>query len=53
VWGGPEGGGRPQPKAATDLASAKRGAVELPKVVRSALPQLDLKGLPVPKRSGR
>ncbi|MGK0362020.1 MAG: hypothetical protein ACI9U2_004340, partial [Bradymonadia bacterium] len=37
-------------KAATDLASAKRGGVQLSAVVKSALPQLKIKGLPEPTR---
>jgi len=44
-WGGPPGGGPKGVAAAEDLASAPRGAVELTKVVRSALPAYKLPGL--------
>ena len=43
-WGGPPGGGNGL-SAADDVASAPRGAVELTKVVRSALPAYKLPGL--------
>jgi len=49
-WGGPPNGGDNSPTAATDLANAPRGQVALKKVVRSALPQLNLPGIPVPQR---
>ncbi len=53
VWGGPPGGGGSSPTAATDLANAPRGQLALKKVVRSALPQLNLPGMPVPSRGKR
>jgi hypothetical protein len=43
-WGGPPGGGEPKPAAATGLANAPRGKVELKKVVRSSIPALGLMG---------
>ena len=49
-WGGPPGGKTNQIRAATKLASAKRGAISLPKLVRSALPQWNLPGKSAPKR---
>jgi hypothetical protein len=49
-WGGPPAGGQQKLKAAQDLANAKRGAISLPKVVQSALPQLGIKGMPAPQR---
>ena len=48
-WGGPPTGGD-KIKAATDLASAKRGGIALNAVVKSALPQLDIQGKPEPAR---
>ncbi|MGK0361882.1 MAG: hypothetical protein ACI9U2_004202 [Bradymonadia bacterium] len=48
-WGGPPNGGN-KIKAASDLANAPRGAVELAKTVRSALPELGIKGMPTPAR---
>ena len=48
-WGGPPDGGKGV-QAAKDLANAERGALKLGAVVRSALPQLNLAGLPEPKR---
>ena len=51
-WGGPPDGSD-STKAATGLASAPRGRVVLDKVVTSALPQLDLVGLPAPKHPKR
>lgn len=48
-WGGPPSGGK-KLKAATDLASAKRGGVKLDSIVKSALPRLGIQGMPEPKR---
>ncbi|MCB9535515.1 MAG: DUF2330 domain-containing protein [Myxococcales bacterium] len=50
VWGGPPSGGEGSTKAATGLAAAPRGAVQLKAVVRSKLPALDIPGMPLPKR---
>jgi hypothetical protein len=50
-WGGPPGGGEPSPIAARDLAAAPRGGVELQEVVRSALPQLGLRGHAAPSHA--
>jgi hypothetical protein len=36
------------PQTAADLANAKRGVFELPKVVRSSVPSLELRGAPRP-----
>ncbi|MBL8683406.1 MAG: DUF2330 domain-containing protein [Myxococcales bacterium] len=45
VWGGPVGGGAQQPaRPALDLASRTGGAVELPRVVRTAVPELGIRG---------
>jgi hypothetical protein len=41
IWGGPPGGGEPQPAAATGLASAPRGSVSLVKSVRSGLDDVE------------
>ncbi len=49
-WGGPPQGQANKTQAATNLASAKRGAVKLKKSVRSNLPQLSLPGKSAPKR---
>ncbi|MFN3201970.1 MAG: DUF2330 domain-containing protein [Bradymonadia bacterium] len=51
-WGGPPGNFKNKKKAAaaTELANAPRGKVELNKVVRSNLPQLKIDGMPTPKR---
>ncbi|MFN3201972.1 MAG: DUF2330 domain-containing protein [Bradymonadia bacterium] len=51
-WGGPPSNpkGKKKAAAATDLANAPRGEVELNKVVRSNLPQLKIDGMPAPKR---
>ena len=49
-WGGPPMGGSKAVKAATDLANTPRGGVTLGAVVKSALPQLDIKGKPQPVR---
>jgi len=48
-WGGPPEGGNGL-QAAQDLAEAKRGTTQLAQVVKSALPQLKLPGMPEPKR---
>ena len=42
VWGGPPGGDEPQPIAATGLAFAPRGKLDLPMVVASDVPELGL-----------
>jgi hypothetical protein len=45
VWGGPVGGGAQQPvRPALDLATRAGGAVELPRVVRTAVPELGIRG---------
>ena len=49
-WGGPPAGKTSNTQAATNLASAKRDAVQLKTVVRSNLPQLALPGKSAPKR---
>ena len=41
-WGGPPGGDEPQPIAATGLAFAPRGQLDLPLVVAEDVPELDL-----------
>ncbi len=41
-WGGPPGGDPPQPIAATGLAFAPRGAIDLPMVVAHDVPELGL-----------
>ena len=51
VWGGPPGGGQPQPEAARGLALAPRGKVKLPASVRSPVPLLGLPGQPPPHRN--
>jgi hypothetical protein len=48
-WGGPPDGGGTPAVAATGLAQAPRGQMTLQQVVRSALPQLDLKGQAPPE----
>ena len=50
VWGGPPDGGDKRISHAGDLANQPRGGVKLSQVVRSALPQLGLPGLPLPQR---
>ncbi|MSP61248.1 MAG: DUF2330 domain-containing protein [Myxococcales bacterium] len=50
VWGGPPGGGQRALQHANDLANAPRGQIALRRVVRSALPQLGLPGMAVPRR---
>jgi hypothetical protein len=49
-WGGPPGGGAHSPQAAKGLASAPRGALQLPKVIRSPVPTLGIAGQPPPRR---
>ena len=41
-WGGPPGGDEPQPIAATGLAFAERGKLDLPMVVAEDVPELGL-----------
>jgi len=52
-WGGPPSGREQQPMAATGLANAPRGKIELAKVVRSPLPELGLPGQTPPHKGGR
>jgi MYXO-CTERM domain-containing protein len=42
IWGGPPGGDEPQPIAATELAFAPRGKLQLPAVVAQDVPELGL-----------
>jgi hypothetical protein len=49
-WGGPPGGGSPEPTAAKGLANAPRGSVTLSKVIRSPVPTLGIPGQPPPRR---
>ncbi|MEE2788566.1 MAG: DUF2330 domain-containing protein [Myxococcota bacterium] len=51
-WGGPPNGGTgpKKPMSATGLAHAKRGHIKLPELIRSALPQWNIPGKPMPKR---
>jgi MYXO-CTERM domain-containing protein len=42
-WGGPPGGGQPQPSAATNIAFAPRGKVQLPMLVVKDIPEIDVK----------
>ncbi|MFO0576043.1 MAG: hypothetical protein U1A78_18740 [Polyangia bacterium] len=57
-WGGPPSqgynpGGKGAVEPARDLASAPRGAISLPKVVQSAVPELGIAApKPRPKRPG-
>jgi hypothetical protein len=57
VWGGPPSGaepdeeGRQKAQAAKGLAFAKRGRVQLRKVVRSPVPTLGIAGSPPPRRT--
>jgi hypothetical protein len=44
-WGGPPEGGK-KTQAARDLANVKRDGISLPKLVKSALPQLQIPGMP-------
>jgi hypothetical protein len=55
VWGGPPSGTRPVPaRPALDLVSRAGAAVELPNVVRTAVPELGLTGRrPVAPRASR
>ena len=48
-WGGPPSGGK-KTQAATNLAGAKRGGVNLNDSVRSNLPQLAIPGKSAPSR---
>ncbi|MDB4968065.1 MAG: hypothetical protein JWN44_3754 [Myxococcales bacterium] len=50
VWGGPPDGGQPTANAAKGLATAERGKVRLPSVVRSPVPVLGIAGQPPPRR---
>jgi len=53
VWGGPNGRkGKGKVRAGGSLGRAQSGDLELSSVVRSALPQLKIKGKPAPKRKG-
>ncbi|HVV87163.1 MAG TPA: DUF2330 domain-containing protein [Kofleriaceae bacterium] len=54
VWGGPPGGGEPQPQpiAATGLAFAPRGKIDLPVVVAQDVPELGLKASDKPTLPG-
>ncbi len=49
VWGGPPSGQRSNPKAATDLAFAKRGALQLAKHVNTSVPELGIQVTPKPE----
>jgi hypothetical protein len=45
IWGGPpSGGARPTTRAAVDLATRSGGPVELPRAVRSPIPELGIGG---------
>jgi hypothetical protein len=49
-WGGPPTGGQAStPRAATDLAFAKRGGVKLASLVQQDVPEIGLKGATPPK----
>jgi uncharacterized protein (TIGR03382 family) len=43
IWGGPPGGGQPQPMAATELAFAPRNRVALASIVAQDVPEISLK----------
>jgi len=43
VWGGPPGGGMPQPRAALNLAFAPRGQVQIAKSIKQDVPEIGLK----------
>lgn len=46
VWGGPPGGQEPpETSAATDLAGAPRGAIDLPAMLAQAVPELGITGV--------
>jgi hypothetical protein len=48
-WGGPPGGAQPQPIAATNIAFAPRGRLQIPMVVLADLPEIGVKqGVPLP-----
>jgi hypothetical protein len=49
-WGGPPGGGEPQPIAARGMASLARGKVDLKKSVQSPIPTLGIAGKPPHRR---
>ena len=49
-WGGPPGGGTPQPTAARGLASAPRGQISLKQSVESPIPTLGIAGKPPHRR---
>jgi hypothetical protein len=55
IWGGPPGQGRgstpPPPAPATKLAYAPRGTVQLATIIRSDVPELDLKAANAPVAS--
>jgi uncharacterized protein (TIGR03382 family) len=43
IWGGPPGGGQPQPMAATELAFAPRNRVALGQIVAQDVPEIHVK----------
>ena len=43
IWGGPPGGGMPQPRAALGLAFAPRGQVQIAKSIKQDVPEIGLK----------
>jgi hypothetical protein len=43
VWGGPPGGGMPQPRPALNLAFAPRGQVQIAKSIKQDVPEIGLK----------
>jgi hypothetical protein len=43
IWGGPPSGGRPQPRAALNLAFAPRGQIQLPKAIKGNVPEIGLR----------
>ncbi|MDQ3334566.1 MAG: DUF2330 domain-containing protein [Myxococcota bacterium] len=43
VWGGPPGGGMPQPRSALNLAFAPRGQVQIAKSIKQDVPEIGLK----------
>ncbi len=49
-WGGPPNGESSAPTAAKGLANAPRGQLQLPQVVRSPVPLLNIAGQPPPRR---
>jgi hypothetical protein len=50
TWGGPPNGGGSAPKVARDLASQKRGSLNLKKLVHTSVPKLGIPGTPPPER---